>query len=412
MSNAANDRKPVLRLGIIGLGGAAKQMLPSFAAHPQVRITAGADPRREARERFAADFGASVYETAEQLCESADVDAVYIATPHQWHRQHAVTAAQRRKHIIVEKPMALTLADCDAMIEAASRHGVHLVVGHTHSFDPPIVKMREIIRSGELGPLAMINTWSYGNFLYRPRRPEELRTESGGGIIYNQVPHQVDVVRLLGGGLVRSVRSMAWVLDPERPTEGSHVTFLQFEDGSAASIAYSGYDYFDSDEFHFWVGEGGEEKPPGRHGSARAALQRTGGPEAEAALKSSSAYGNKAGTATQGKPSSSANAARWHHPHCGVIIASCAYGDMRPSADGVLIYGRQGCVEVPVALGRAFPDKGGVIDELYDAVVNDRPPVHDGRWGKATMEVCLAVLASAHERREVVLSHQVPVLEH
>ncbi|MDE8651867.1 Gfo/Idh/MocA family protein [Novosphingobium album (ex Liu et al. 2023)] len=73
--------------------------------------------------------------------------------------------------------------------------------------------MRALIREGVIGPVSMINSWNYGNFLYRPRRPEELRTDAGGGIIYNQVPHQVDVARLLGGGMVRSVRSMAWTLD-------------------------------------------------------------------------------------------------------------------------------------------------------------------------------------------------------
>ncbi len=82
---------------------------------------------------------------------------------------------------------------------------------------------------------------------------------------------------------------------------------------------------------------------------------------------------------------------------------------MRPSADGVLVYGRDGRVEIPVPRGRAFPDKGGVIDELYDAVARQRAPLHDGRWGKATMEVCEAVLASARDRREILLRHQVAV---
>jgi hypothetical protein len=58
--------------------------------------------------------------------------------------------------------------------------------------------------------------------------------------------------------------------------------------------------------------------------------------------------------------------------------------------------------------GRAIPDKGKVIDELYEAVANDRPLVHDGRWGEATLEVCLAILQSSRERREIALHHQVP----
>lgn len=387
----------VIRLGLIGLGGAAMQMLPSLIAHPRVRLAACAELNRQARERFAADFDATGYDQVEALCSDTTIDAVYIATPHQFHREHAVMSAEAGKHIIVEKPMALTLDDCDAMIAAAERNGVRLIVGHTHSFDPPIQKMHEIIRSDELGPLAMINTWSYGNFLYRPRRPEELCTDRGGGIIFNQVPHQMDVVRLLGGGLVRTVRAMAWVLDAKRPTEGSHMTFLQFEDGCTASIVYSGYDYFDSDEYHGWVGELGEDRKAA-HGAARAALAGVMSPEAEAALKGSRSYA--------GRPKLTVPK---HPPHCGITIASCAGGDLRGSPDGVTVYGRDGRVEVAVPPGRAFPDKEAVIEELCDALSRDREPVHNGRWGKATMEASLAVLESAKTRQEVVLKHQVPV---
>jgi phthalate 4,5-cis-dihydrodiol dehydrogenase len=294
------------------------------------------------------------------------------------------------------------LTDCDAMIDAARRAGVHLIVGHTHSFNAPILKMREIIRSGELGRVAMINTWNYGSFLYRPRRPEELRTDLGGGIIFNQVPHQVDIVRLLGGGKVRSVRSMVWALDPSRPTEGSHVTFLQFESGAAASLVFSGYDRFDSDEFHFWIGEMGQERPGGAHGAAWSALQKIGGGDAEANLKSSLAYGG-------GASRSAGSEGRWHQPHFGVTIVSCERGDMRQSQDGVTLYRAGGREEVPVPTPRAYPDKGGVFDELYRAVVSGEAPLHDGAWGKATLEICLAILQSAHERREIALAHQVSI---
>lgn len=82
---------------------------------------------------------------------------------------------------------------------------------------------------------------------------------------------------------------------------------------------------------------------------------------------------------------------------------------MRPSADGVLVYKENGCVEVPVPISAAFPDKMGVIGELYDAVTQGREPLRNARWGKATMEVSEAVLTSARERREIMLSHQVPL---
>ena len=395
-----------IRIGVVGLGGATSQMLPCLAAHAGMKIAAGADPRREARERFATDFGATGFESAEELCESRDIDAVYIATPHQFHRDNALAAASAGKHVVVEKPMALTIDDCDAMIDACERAGVHLIVGHTHSFDPPITAMRRIIRSGELGPLAMINSFSYGNFLYRPRRPEELDTSKGGGIIFNQVPHQIDLARLLGGGLLRSVRSMAWTLDPERPTEGSHITFLQFEDGAAASLTFSGYDHFDSDEFHSWVGESGEAKSADGHGKARAALAKVGGRDAEVALKAARAYGQ-----AEGGGSKPAEQKHFHHLHCGVTIATCAGGDLRPSADGVLVYDRNGKREISVPRGAAFPDKSAVWDELCSAVATGRTTPHNGRWAKATMEASIAVLTSARERREVMLEHQVALIE-
>lgn len=403
MPNREASKQPILKFGIAGLGRAATSMLPSIINHPYVKIAAGADLRKEAREKFRSEFQAEVYESVEDLCKSANVDALYIATPHQFHAEHVIAAATYRKHAIVEKPMALTVQECETMNAAAEKNGIRLLVGHTHSFDPPILKIREIVRSGELGRLEMIHSWNFTNFLYRPRRPEELDTKLGGGVIFNQVPHQIDIVRWIGGGLARSVRSMTGIWDQNRPTEGSHVTYLEFIDGTAATVVYSGYDHFDTDEFHFWIGEGGQLKEPDRHGQARKALRGVKSPQEEAALKVSTGYG---GT-RQRRDAFGAEQGERHHPHFGITIASCERGDMRPSADGVFIYDDGGKREVPVPLGRAVPDKGKVIDEFYDAVVNDRPVLHHGRWGEATLEVCLAILQSACERREIFLSHQV-----
>ena len=93
-----------------------------------------------------------------RLCRRAElaadpaVEVVYIATPHQFHAPHAILAAEHGKHIILEKPMALTLADCDAIIAAVERNKVHLIVGHTHAFDPAVRLMRDIIARRRAGP--------------------------------------------------------------------------------------------------------------------------------------------------------------------------------------------------------------------------------------------------------------------
>lgn len=400
----APTRKGILNFGIVGLGRAATSMLPSLVRHPQVKLVAAADLRAEALEKFRGEFDADGYINAEDLFRNKNIDAVYIATPHQCHAEHVMMAATYRKHAIVEKPMALTLADCDKMIAAIDSAGTHLVVGHTHSFDPPILKIREIVRRGELGNFKMMHTWRFTNFLYRPRRPEELDTNLGGGILFNQVPHQIDMIRWIGGGLVRGVRSMTGVWDSSRPTEGAHATFLEFVDGSAATLVYNAYDHFDSDELNGWIGEGGERKGPDRQGEARRILREAKGSADEATLKAATGYGGR----QQRRQAAGAPERERYHPHFGVTLVSCEHGDLRPQPNGVFIYDDQGKREILVPLGRAVPDKGKVVDELCDAVINDLPVRHHGRWGKATLEVCLAIQQSARERREIMLSHQVP----
>jgi phthalate 4,5-cis-dihydrodiol dehydrogenase len=390
-----------LRLGIAGLGRAFSLMLPTFARHPLVEVVAGADPRPEARACFGEDFStATAYATVNELCRDRAVEAVYIATPHQFHADNVVAAADNGKHVLVEKPMALALAQCQAMIEAARRAGVYLIIGHSHSFDAPIERTRTLVEGGSVGRLRMITALNYTDFLYRARRPEELVTAQGGGVIFNQAPHQVDVVRLIGGGHVRSVRAAVGAWDSERPTEGAYNAWLTFDDGVFASLTYSGYAHFDSDELCEWIGESGERKRPSRYGAARKALARAGTPEAELKLKRGRNYGG----ADYAAPSYPAAGERWHQ-HFGMVIASCERADLRPLPRGVMIYGdtdaRLDALDPP-----AVP-RTEVIDELYAAIVHNRRPRHSGEWGMATMEVCLAMLQSAREQREVVLQHQI-----
>ena len=388
-----------LRIGVAGLGRAFQLMLPTLVAHPAIVLAAAADPRSEARDRFAADFSARVYASVEEMCADPDVQAVYVATPHQFHAVNVIAAASHSKHVLVEKPMALTLSECLAMITATRRAGVRMVIGHSHSFDTPILRARELIVSGEFGPLRMINALNYTDFLYRPRRPEELRTESGGGVIFNQAPHHVDVVRLLGGGLVRSVSAVTGNWDAARPTEGAYSAIVKFATGAHATITYSGYAHFDSDELLDWIAESGLPKKPGSFGAARALISQSQSTGQELALKNSRLYG--------GEASASAPPARQEraHQHFGLIVASCERADLRPTAQGVKIY--DNVQERFEPLPPPTVARAEVVEELCDAVFNDRPALHSGEWGMATMEVCLAMLQSSREGRDMILKHQI-----
>ena len=241
---SVSERK--LRLGVAGLGRAFSVMLPTFTGDPRVTLVAAADTRPEARQRFAEEFSARSYAAIEALCADPDVEAIYIATPHQYHAQHATLGTRHGKHLLIEKPMALTLDACSRIIDEAERAGVHVVVGHSHSFDAPVLRLRALVEGGDFGRVRMINAINYTDYLYRPRRPEELDTAKGGGAVFNQAAHQVDIVRLIGGGQVASVRAASGSWDAARPTEGAYAALLTFEGGAFASLTYSGYGHFDS----------------------------------------------------------------------------------------------------------------------------------------------------------------------
>jgi phthalate 4,5-cis-dihydrodiol dehydrogenase len=379
-----------LNLGVAGLGRAFALMAPTLAADARVALVAGGDPRPEARKRFSHDFSATAYESVEDLCADPAVEVVYVATPHPLHAEHARLAASRGKHVLVEKPMALSVEECRSMVEAARRAGVRLVVGHSHSFDAPVARCRALIAGGQWGRLRMITALNYTDFLYRPRRPEELDAAQGGGAVMNQAAHHVDVVRLLAGGAgaVKSVRAMTGAWDPARPVEGAYSALLTLADGAFAAISYSGYAHFDSDELLGWIGEGGQRKEPAGYGMARASLHGN-----ERSLKAQRNYGGA---------QFSAPAPAEAHPHFGLLVASCEKADLRPTPQGVWIYGERDRRFEKMAAPAA--PRAGVIDELYAAVAEGRPPLHDGAWGTATVEVCLAMLRSAREGKEVPLA--------
>src|SRR5256885_7568269 len=356
-------------IGAAGLGRAFSLMSPTLAADPRVKLVAAADPRAEARRQFEADFGGRAYAKIEELCDDPAVDVVYIATPHQFHAEHARIAFKAGKHALVEKPMALTLDECRSMIDAARAAGRRLIVGHSHSFDAPIALARKLIESGQYGRLKMITALNFTDFLYRPRRPEELDTSSGGGVIYNQAAHHIDIVRLLGGGGLKSVRAQTGAWDGSRPTEGAYSALLTFDDGAFASITYSGYAHFDSDEFTGWIGEGGQKKDPNAYGAARKLLAGD-----ELALKNARNYGG---------PNHVKAPAALLHQHFGVLIAACERADLRPMPDGVMVYADQQKRLEPLPAPKV--QRAEVIDELYAAAVDGEAALHSGEWAMATM---------------------------
>ena len=382
-----------LRVGVAGLGSAAAQILPCFDAVPGVKLGAAADIRAEARAGFAKRFDLPAYDSVEAMCRSRDVDAVWIATPNLEHCAHTVAAAENGKHVICEKPMAVSLAECDRMVAAADRAGVQLIQGHSKCFDAPIRAIRRIVESGRLGRVIQIDSWNFNDWLQRPRLPPEVDTTRGGGLVFRQGPHQVDLVRYIAGGMAVSLRAVTGRHDPHFNTEGNFSALIEFESGAVANLAFNGYGYFDLTELTWLIGEGGERRSDPR--------LKTPAPRRQGPVAVEEKYDFVAKSAEH-RP----NRGELKMPFFGLTIVSCERGVIRQSPDGLYVYTEAGCEEItaPSHAGRA-----GELIELRDALAQGRPVFPDGRWGRATLEVCMGMLDSSREHREIRLARQTPV---
>ena len=378
-----------IRIGIVGVGAAGWAFLPAIRGNPAFELAAIAEPAAEIRAAIAGESGVAVHAGLSSMLRNADLDAVYIATPTELHPEHVAEVCAARKHILTEKPMAIRVEQAQAMNDAAESAGVVLQVGHSHSYDLPIARMREIVVSGKLGRVRMIHTWNFTDWMARPRRSAELDVTQGGGVTYRQGAHQIDILRLIGGGLVKSVRATTFDWHESRRSIGAHTIYLNFADGAAATAVYNGYGYFSGAELIGGVGEWGEPARP------RAA------PRPVAALTSEQELAAKRQRARHAIP---ANAP--HQPHFGLTLVSCERGDIRQSPDGLLVYSERGCEAIALANDRSPRDR--VIEEFAD-VIAGKPVTHTGRWGLANLEVCTAAIESSRTGQEIELVHQVPV---
>jgi phthalate 4,5-cis-dihydrodiol dehydrogenase len=396
----------ILKVGVAGLGVGSTQIIPALEKMPGMKLVAAADFRPDALETFKQRYGGRVYDSVEKLCGDPEVEAVWISTPNQFHCEHVITAAERGKHAVVEKPMALTIDECERMVAAVEKNKVKLLCGHTQSFNPAIRAMRKVFASGELGRLCALQTCMYTDWMLRPRMPAELDLKLGGGVVYRQGPHQIDTMRLLGGGRVRSVRAMTGQWMSERPAPGYYAAFLEFEDGTPATVVYNGYGYFDTSELTWGMGE----RHYNQEERARVRAQLRNKTLDEEKAKEAMRFGGKRegefahDAAVQADRATRGIQGGGHF--FGITLATCERGDIRQSPDGIYLYGDQGQKEIPVT-GRSA-SRFSELNELYEAVTQNRPVYHDGRWGMATLEVCLAIMQSARERREILLTHQIP----
>jgi predicted dehydrogenase len=393
---------------MIGLGQATSQIIYDIRGAKDCPwiLAAAADPRAHARDAFKAEFGGEVFADAVELCRSADVDAVYVATPSWKHLEHAVAAAENGKHIVCEKPLALSLADCDQMVAAAKQHGVKLLAGHTHSFDPPIRAIQKLVNSGEVGKLHALTSMNFNEFNHRSRLTSELAATNGP--LFNQGPHQIDIIRQIAGGMVKSVRASTFI-DGVTGIEGGYIGYLEFENGVAATVMYDGRALFDSAELFWWLGESGQPRDPTLVAKRRRnflEIAKLSPDEREKRLAAEKEHGRYGATGPGAAPKYEGKVEDLKQPFFGLLIVSCENATIRQSPDGLYVYNEKGRNEI--VLKRELRGRLAELNELYESITENREPFHSGAWGTATLEVCFGIMESAKTHRDVPMRRQVP----
>jgi phthalate 4,5-cis-dihydrodiol dehydrogenase len=403
---AGKTVKNPLRMGMIGIGVGGAEMLLLMEVAPEIDLMAGADINETTRRRFQARYEtAKVFDSAEALCSDPEVEAVWISSPNRFHAEHTILALNHGKHVVVEKPMALSLQQAEEMIKAADRNGVKLMAGHTRAYTHPIRAMRKIIQSGKLGKLCAINVIAYTDWMLRPRSAEELDPNQGGGIPYRQGPHQIDTIRVLGGGKLKSVRAMVGKWMPERPIPGYYAGYMEFEDGTPVTLVHNGYGYFMGAELVPW-GTSAQRYNLEQRLQVRKEMET--GTRDEEADKQDLRIGGEAEEyefrryTPAGKP--------WVPEDLGLLIVSCERGDIRHSAHGLYVYDDDGIHEIDLTPDRIMGGAGqrrAELEEFYGAVRDGQTLHHDGNWGMGTLEATLALMESAKEHKEIQMKHQV-----
>lgn len=231
MTEASAGRPPI-GAGIVGLGEIGQVHLAGFrlACGSRVAAVTDLDPDLR-REACAAAPGAHDHATLQGLLEDEDVEVVSICVPHHLHLEIALAAISAGKHVFLEKPMALTVAECDQIIAAAEREGVAVGVSHNQLFHPPNVRARELVESGALGDLLLLRMRLGIGGKFPGWRSDPAAT--GGGLLFDAGVHRFYVARSLFG----EVSEYAAMTDlPSTEGENLAIVTMRFESGALGVI--------------------------------------------------------------------------------------------------------------------------------------------------------------------------------
>ncbi|MCZ8516908.1 Gfo/Idh/MocA family oxidoreductase [Paenibacillus filicis] len=233
----------MLKTAIIGAGKIFDSHLKAIAQLDRLKAVAVADVQGEKAQEAGRRYGLHSYTDYRVMLEKEKPDLVIVALPHWLHKEAAIDCARAGAHMLIEKPMALTVGECDEMIGAARQHRVQLMVGLTQHYIRENRVAKQIVKQGDLGKLVMINDTRHQ--LYNVEsRPEWFfhKAQAGGGILTNLGAHSIDKIQWLLDSPIRKVKAHLSYHVGRGDIEGSGALFLETENHIPATVVQSGYE--------------------------------------------------------------------------------------------------------------------------------------------------------------------------
>lgn len=229
----------MLKFALLGCGRIAKRHSELLGNNQidNAQLVAVCDIVEEKAKKIGEQFGVPYFTDMNEMLEKIDMDVVTVLTESGYHAAHVIEVAKYKKHIVVEKPMALTLDDADAMIKACDEAGVKLFVVKQNRFNVPVVKTREALEAGRFGKLVL------GTVRVRWCRPQAYYDQDSwrgtwaldGGVLTNQASHHVDLLEWMMGE-VESVQAMSTTALANIEAEDTAIVNLRFKNGALGII--------------------------------------------------------------------------------------------------------------------------------------------------------------------------------
>ncbi len=237
-----------LKFGIIGAGNIAPVHATAIQSIPEAELVAVADTDPNHAQALVRQFGGVAYNDYHDLLARPDVDVVTLCVPHYLHAPITLEAAAAGKHVLSEKPMAISLADCDVMIAACRKAGVTLGVVFQGRFEPLALKLKSAMDSGELGRILWVSAntlWHRTDAYYNSAPWRGTWAYEGGGVLINQAIHALDLLLWLAGSPSRVIGQIR-TLNHQIEVEDCAMAQLEYENGQigivqATTVAIPGY---------------------------------------------------------------------------------------------------------------------------------------------------------------------------